>query len=617
MIHRQSSTETVESGPRNAEDDQATSEATCERAQNPPCRTQRSGTFENDFRSCAMTLVDKSMTDFTRIDQSRLVHSGDIERSIIDDDELVRGRRCSEQSGQKYLIPEAVPVTLEYLKSFQRLESKVGIVSIRNVFVGVFVFFTLLLGIGLISISSNYSMESSVIQSSSVTEIQAALLSFFNFSNREVISIARTAVSELVVVILEQAALRAQTALANMADVTDASATELADKWLRAGTPAQPADLDTVLAAMWSNLILFPAVSRLRYADHSITALTSYLALTRLSNGTGFLVDVRPSAAAACSFCPPRALAETTYTFMASSPGPLAAMTLVGSGPYDPLDAAWYSLAGPGGRTGLIRSETPGSAVAALAVTTARMAVNASGVVQGVVAAEVPAVQASSFLAVIKRQLIARLAAAQRTSAAAGQIDLTVVDQNGVVVATSAASAAAAVGQTWAAAAAAGLLSEAAHAGLRTVSDHWAGNWSRLLADTAAGGDYGYLDGGGGGGGLTTYANADVLVGSLGLVDGRGLRLVVVAAAGNAMYSAPVDAALRDAAEQLSNRSAAADLRIDALKIKVRSRSPCSHSIGNSSFTHRQETSVISSFSNSLAPSHYLRLVPLLFSSSR
>ena len=544
------------------------------------------------------------------------MHSGDIERSIIDDDELVRGRRCSEQSGQKYLIPEAVPVTLEYLKSFQRLESKVGIVSIRNVFVGVFVFFTLLLGIGLISISSNYSMESSVIQSSSVTEIQAALLSFFNFSNREVISIARTAVSELVVVILEQAALRAQTALANMADVTDASATELADKWLRAGTPAQPADLDTVLAAMWSNLILFPAVSRIRYADHSIPALTSYLSLTRISNGTGFLVEVMPSAAAACSFCPPGALADTAYTFMASSPGPLAAMTLVGSGPYDPLDAAWYSLAGPGGRTGLIRSETPGSAVAALAVTTARMAVNASGVVQGVVAAEVPAVQASSFLAVIKRQLIARLAAAQRTSAAAGQIDLTVVDQNGVVVATS-ASAAAAVGQTWAAAAAAGLLSEAAHAGLRTVSDHWAGNWSRLLADTAAGGDYGYLDGGGGGGGLTTYANADVLVGSLGLVDGRGLRLVVVAAAGNAMYSAPVDAALRDAAEQLSNRSAAADLRIDALKIKVRSRSPCSHSIGNSSFTHRQETSVISSFSNSLAPSHYLRLVPLLFSSSR
>ena len=534
-----------------------------ERAQNPPSRSIK---YDEGDNFGELSLANKSIIDMDILSHRTRRRNS----SIIDDHELINGRTLAGPTTQKYAISEAVPVTLEYLKSFQILESNVGIVSIRTAFVGVFVFFVLLLGVGLISISTNYSAESNLLQNNGASEIQAALIGLLNSSNKQALSIARSAVSDLVVVILEQAALRAQTALANMADITDASAAELADKWLRAGTPAQSADLDTVLAAMWSNLILFPAVSRLRYADHSITALTSYLALTRLSNGTGFLVDVRPSAAAACSFCPPRALAETTYTFMASSPGPLAAMTLVGSGPYDPLDAAWYSLAGPGGRTGLIRSETPGSAVAALAVTTARMAVNASGVVQGVVAAEVPAVQASSFLAVIKRQLIARLAAAQRTSAAAGQIDLTVVDQNGVVVATS-ASAAAAVGQTWAAAAAAGLLSEAARAGLRTVSDHWAGNWSRLLADTAAGGDYGYLDsGGGGGGGLTTYANADMLVGSMGLVDGRGLRLVVVAAAASVVYGGPVDAALRGAMDQVTNQTAATDGRIKALKSTVR-----------------------------------------------
>ena len=534
-----------------------------ERAQNPPSRSIK---YDEGDNFGELSLANKSIIDMDILSHRTRRRNS----SIIDDHELINGRTLAGPTTQKYAISEAVPVTLEYLKSFQILESNVGIVSIRTAFVGVFVFFVLLLGVGLISISTNYSAESNLLQNNGASEIQAALIGLLNSSNKQALSIARSAVSDLVVVILEQAALRAQTALANMADITDASAAELADKWLRAGTPAQSADLDTVLAAMWSNLILFPAVSRLRYADHSIPALTSYLSLTRISNGTGFLVEVMPSAAAACSFCPPGALADTAYTFMASSPGPLAAMTLVGSGPYDPLDAAWYSLAGPGGRTGLIRSETPGSAVAALAVTTARMAVNASGVVQGVVAAEVPAVQASSFLAVIKRQLIARLAAAQRTSAAAGQIDLTVVDQNGVVVATSAASAAAAVGQTWAAAAAAGLLSEAAHAGLRTVSDHWAGNWSRLLADTAAGGDYGYLDGGGGGGGLTTYANADVLVGSMGLVDGRGLRLVVVAAAASAVYGGPVDAALRGAMDQVTNQTAATDGRIKALKSTVR-----------------------------------------------
>ena len=535
-----------------------------ERAQNPPSRSIK---YDEGDNFGELSLANKSIIDMDILSHRTRRRNS----SIIDDHELINGRTLAGPTTQKYAISEAVPVTLEYLKSFQILESNVGIVSIRTAFVGVFVFFVLLLGVGLISISTNYSAESNLLQNNGASEIQAALIGLLNSSNKQALSIARSAVSDLVVVILEQAALRAQTALANMADVTDASATELADKWLRAGTPAQPADLDTVLAAMWSNLILFPAVSRIRYADHSIPALTSYLSLTRLSNGKGFLVEVMPSAAAACSFCPPGALAESAYTFMASSPGPLAAMTLVGSGPYDPLDAAWYSLAGPGGRTGLIRSETPGSAVAALAVTAARLVVNASGVVQGVVAAEVPAVQASSFLAVIKRQLIARLAAAQRISAAAGQIDLTVVDQNGVVVATSAASAAAAVGQTWAAAAAAGLLSEAARAGLRTVSDHWAGNWSRLLADTAAGGDYGYLDGGGGGGGgLTTYANADMLVGSMGLVDGRGLRLVVVAAAASAVYGGPVDAALRGAMDQVTNQTAATDGRIKALKSTVR-----------------------------------------------